>query len=113
MDRYYRQVTASVLQFYLEFEDGLLPRERMRGEYFEPRIIDYRIDVDRVLKMFPPHDVVILMAVHRDGLAHADALRQAKVVCERPSDYVDQLEVRVGKLLDRKNMLDFLAYIRS
>jgi hypothetical protein len=116
MDRYFRQVTASVLQFYVEFEDGMLPRNTMmdlsRGEYFEPRIIDYRIDIERVLKTLGDDNVSVIMAVHRDGLTHGDAMLSAGMDPASANRYVAALEVKLGKAFERKNLLDFLQYIR-
>lgn len=101
------------MQFYLEFEDGLLPRTPMRGEYFEPRIIDYRIDIERVmLATLSKDDVSVIFAVHRDGLTHSDSLASVGIQDANANRYVAALEVKLGKAFERKNLLDFLQYIR-
>jgi hypothetical protein len=113
-DRYYRQTTASVMQFYVEFADGILPGNPYEGERFDPRVIDYRIDVERILdRELSKQDKSILLALHRDGLTQADALLSAGVAHPWPHAYVRDLEVRIGKVLDRQKMFDFLAYLRS
>jgi hypothetical protein len=110
-DRYYRQVTASVLNHYIEFEDGLVPGEA--GDYFEPRIIDYRIDVERAVKAELGHQGFdVLLYIHKDGMTHAEALQMAGVYEKHPARHVIDLEKRLGKALVRKNLLDFTLYLR-
>lgn len=109
-DRYYRQVAKTVLQNYIEFESGTLPGEF--GDYFEPRIIDYRIDVERAITAeVGAQGLQILLDIHKAGMTHAQALLEAAVYEKHASRYVMGLEIRLGKSLERKNLLDFTTYL--
>jgi hypothetical protein len=113
-DRYFRQTTASVLKLYIEFEDGILPGDHTQGARFEPRVIDYRIDIERILnRELTKQEQLVLFAVHRDGLTHSDAIRYARLEMPvNPYAFVSSLEIRLGKSLEKKKMLDLLAYLR-
>lgn len=106
--RYYRQVVATVLRWFCELEDGVIP-----GASFDPRVLDYRLDVDRAMRGLVPRDRSVLMAIHRDGLGYASAVHQAGITVERPDAYVALLEVRTGKLFERKGLSDLMVYLNN
>jgi predicted SpoU family rRNA methylase len=99
---------------YAEVEDGMLPATREGGRSFDPRLIDYRIDVQRLMdRELSVADQDVLMAIHRDGLTHADALAAAHITTTlQPYSYVAALETRMGRLFERKKMLDLVGYLR-
>lgn len=105
-ERYYRQITASVLHWYVELEDGIIP-----GSTFDVNVLNYRLDVERALKKVQPADVAIMLSVHRDGLRYVEALSLAGVTAERPDHYVASLEVRTGRLLERMKLTDLQRYL--
>jgi hypothetical protein len=110
--RYYRQATASVLRFYVEFEDGLVQSNNL-GPIFDPRVLDYRIDVERILaRELSQAECSVLLAIHRDGLSHAAALKVAAITARRPDNFVVDLEVRAGRAFIKHKLLDFLSYFR-
>lgn len=105
--RYFRHTAVSVMQLYLEFEDGIMP-----GGVFDPRILDYRIDIERILETeLTTAERTVLLAVHRDGLSDAEAVHTAGLDTERPSALVRRVEIKIGKVFERKKMLDFTRYL--
>lgn len=105
-DRYFRQVTATVMRWYVELEDGIIP-----GAAFDTRVLDYRIDIDRVVNNFDPPDREIILYIHRDGLTHNDALTHAGIAHDRPDVYVAGLEARLGRLFEKKRLSDIQMYL--
>jgi hypothetical protein len=114
-ERYYRFITSCVMQRYYELEDGILGPERglghSGGPTFDPRVLNYRIDVERILDKLPPADRTMLDAVYRDGLSDADALRTAGLNAVRPDDVILRLELRLGALFERAKLMDLEGYI--
>lgn len=114
-ERYYRSITANVLQRYFELEDGVVGPERgLRGSgerAFDPRVLNYRLDVERIVKRVQPCDVVLMTAIHRDGLTAAAAAKCAGLLVKRPDDYVMRLEVALGKAFERAKMTDLSVYL--
>lgn len=105
--RFFRHTAVSVMQLYLEFEDGVMP-----GGVFDPRILDYRIDIERILEQeLSAAELTVLMAVHRDGKTDAEAVAMAGLDTQRPSALVRRIEIRIGKVFERKNFLDFTRYL--
>jgi hypothetical protein len=106
--RYLRQITLSVLRYYIEFEDGVIP-----GGVFEPRVLDYRIDVERIITAeLDPAEHRMLMLVHQAGLTNVDAAAQCGIQVKRPDKYLSAIETRLGRVFERRNMLDLLGYLR-
>jgi hypothetical protein len=114
-ERYYRYITACVLQRYYELEDGVVGPERglgAGGPTFDPRVLDYRIDVERVLLQLTTAQQAVLAGVHRDGLSCADAVRSAGVVrTVRADDLVLRIEIDLGKKFERAKLMDIEGYI--
>lgn len=104
-ERYLRHVTASVLQWYLEFEDGVV------GSYFEPRLLNYRIDVERIFEHLAETEQELLLAIHRDGKTPEEAALAAGWVTDAAERLVAVVEVKLGRALVAKGMLDLTAYI--
>jgi hypothetical protein len=101
----------SVLEMYLEFADG-----QVRSSFesaFDSRLLNYRIDVERVLERLPAAEYQVLMSIHRDGLAFADALKSAGIEDERPDLYVAHLETKVGRLLEEAQLSDIVKYVQA
>ena len=107
-DAFYRKITASVLQRYCELEDGVLGKDL----YFDPRVSDYRIDVERALRRLAPSHYDVLIYLHRDGLTQADAVRTAGIASLRPDLLVAQIEATTGKLLLSAGLVDIKSYLR-
>lgn len=92
-DSYFRQVAATVLQWYVEMEDGRI------GDRFSPGILDFRIDVERTFKLLPAGHEAFLLAVHRDGET-------------KPEAELEPIEVLAGQLFDSRGLFDIRGYIR-
>lgn len=107
--RHYRQIARTVLRWYVELEDGLIQSED--GQKFDVRVIDYRIDVDKVLKKFPPADVMAVLLVNRDGITHAQAVHIAGIQTQRPDHYIEDVEIRLGQAFERLRLDEFLRYV--
>jgi hypothetical protein len=109
-ERYYRTIATQVLLRYCESEDGMLTDN---GETrFESRMLDYRVDVDRVLeKECTLAERQVLLLVHRDGLTMADAIRVAGLMVPHPSRVVALLEHRVGQAFVRRKLNDLEGYL--
>lgn len=93
--QYFRQVVAAVLRWYTEFEDGILP-----GDQFNPGVLDYRLDVERILKTLSSTDRARLLARHRDG-----ATSQSDQHAE------ELLEEQLGRLFDDQDLLNLKGYL--
>ncbi len=112
--RHFRQTTRNVLRWYTELEDGIIQTED--GSRFDQRILDYRVDVDRVLSKFHEQEVEVVLLVNRDGLTHAQATTVAGVKTDRPDRYVADIEIRMGQVFQRLRLdqfLDYVEYLRS
>lgn len=109
-ERYYRQIASQVLLRYCESEDGMFSRN---GEtLFEPRMLDYRVDVERVLdRECSSTQKQALLLVHRDGLTMADALRVAGLLVDYPSRVFALLEHQVGQAFARRGLDDLEGYL--
>jgi hypothetical protein len=93
----------------VELEDGMIQSED--GPKFDARVLDYRIDVDNVLKHFHPAEVKAVLLVNRDGLTHADAVTLAGLQAKRPDQLVEDIEIRMGQAFARRRLDEFLHYV--
>ena len=107
--RHYRQVARTVLRWYAELEDGVMQTDT--GPQFDARVLDYRIDVDNVLKKFHPAEVKAALLITRDGLTHAEAVVAAGLSAARPDKLVEDIEIRLGQAFERLRLDEFLQYI--
>jgi hypothetical protein len=96
------------MRWYTEFEDGIIP-----GCGFDPRVLDYRMDVEIALRGLTDIERNILMSIHRDGLTGAGAVRQAGLNVERPGALIASLETRVGQLFERKGLSNINLYLNG
>jgi len=109
LGRHFRSVTKIVLRWYTELEDGNI--QSSTGPVYDSRFLDYRLDVELVLKKFTPNEVNALLYVHRDGLTHAQAIRLSGIPSERPDRTVADIEIRVGQAFERRRLSEFTQYI--
>lgn len=107
--RHYQQITRTVLQWYSELEDGVIQTED--GPKFDARVLDYRIDVDNVLKKFHPAEVKFVLLVHRDGLSAAQAAASSGIRAENPNKALEGIEIKIGQAFGRLNLDEFLRYV--
>lgn len=107
--RYYRRVAQAVLRWYTELEDGIIQSDN--GPVFDSRVLDYRIDVDAVLKRFDAREVQAILLIHRDGLSQAQAVQLAGIVAARPDALVEDIEIRMGQAFERRGLEEFLRYV--
>lgn len=107
--RYYRRVTETVLRWYTELDDGMIQSES--GPVFDTRVLDYRIDVSKVLAQFTETEQAIVLLIHRDGCSPKIATAMSGVIVERPELYVEDIEVRMGRAFDKRKLGQFLAYV--
>lgn len=108
-ERYFRKIATTVLRWYTELEDGIIQADS--GPTFDSRILDYRLDVDFVLRRFAPKEQQLILLIHRDGLTQAQAAQVAGFATDRPDEVVRDLEVRMGRAFDRHRLGDFLRYV--
>lgn len=94
-----------MLQRYAELENGMV------GNAFDPRLLNYRMDVERLLTIAMPIGFQVLQSVHRDGLRHDAACVMAGLESERPDDLVKRLEVDAGRLFERAGLSDIEGYL--
>lgn len=99
------------MRWFTELEDGYISSPE--GRVFDSRLLDYRIDVDRVLGRLHPAERRVIEGVHSRGLTHADAVRQAGYKTERPDYVVARLEAQLGRMLELADMVDLLAYLKD
>lgn len=107
--RHYRKVAQTVIRYYAELEDGVFQTED--GPRFDARLLDYRIDVDKVLKKFDPREVQAIMCIVRDGLTHGQAVKLAGIPTTRPDHIVEDIEIRMGQAFERLRLDEFLRYV--
>lgn len=107
--RYYRRVTETVLRWYTELDDGVIQSES--GPVFDERVLNYRIDVSRVLNQFTDTEQAIVLLIHRDGCSQKTAVSLMGVETDRPEQYVEDIEVRMGRAFDKKRLGQFLSYV--
>jgi hypothetical protein len=107
MGKHYRRAAAAVIQIYLELEEGTV------GDTFDPRLLNFRMDVDRILKrIFSVNERAALLCVHRRGLTAGEAVALACIVTrKKPAAYIAALESRLGRSLQEYGLLDFQAYL--
>ena len=98
-----------VMQWYVEFADGYIASPE--GRCFDARLLDYRIDVERLLKRLHPAERAVIEGIHVEGLTQAEAVKKAGYEATRPDDVVASLEVKVGRMFDRLNMSDLISYL--
>ena len=102
-ERYYRHLSNKVLQMYYELESGSVP-----GGEFDVRVLNYRLDVERLFRTLSQSDQSLLTAVYRDGLTATEAVRAQSV---GPLLSVARAEVSLGRLLDQHQLLNVEAYL--
>lgn len=107
--RYLRRITQSVLRWYSECEGGTIQTDN--GPAFDERILNYRVDVELALKEFDPREVRAILLIHQDGLTHAKALSLAGILSARPDKTVEDIEIRMGRVFERRRLSEFLTYI--
>jgi hypothetical protein len=107
--RHYRQMARTVLRWYVELEDGVI--QTGEGQRFDARVLDYRIDVERVFKRFHPTEVKAVLMVNRDGLTHAQAVTAAGIQNDRPDRVIADIETRLGQAFERLRLDEFLQYV--
>ena len=105
--RYYRHLAGAVLRWYAELEDGLLP-----GGEFEANALNFRVDVDLVLKRFSLPERAIALAIHRDGLSQTDAVARSGWSVERPDHLVADIEFRMGLLFEQRGLANLQRYLQ-
>lgn len=81
------------------------------GPQFDARVLDYRIDVDNVLKKFHPIEVKTVLLVNRDGLTHAQAVTSSGIPSSNPDRTVEDIEIRMGQAFERLQLDEFLRYL--
>lgn len=109
-ERYFRQVTATVLGWYNELETGVVEVDGI-GRLFLPELLHYRIDIEKALKSFTEAERKTLMSVHVDGLTMEDAVRLSKLA-GNPKTVVVALEVRAGRIFERLKLNNLVEYVR-
>lgn len=92
----------------MELEDGGMQSDT--GLLYDARFLDYRLDVELILRKFPKEADALLL-IHRDGLTHAQALHLAGIASERPDHTVEDIEIRVGQAFDRRRLSEFMQYV--
>lgn len=107
--RHFRSITKIVMRWYSELEDGNI--QSAQGPMYDSRFLDYRIDVELVLAKFTQQESDTLLYIHRDGLTHAQALRQSGICSDRPDRTVEDIEIRVGQAFERRRLAEFSDYI--
>jgi hypothetical protein len=76
------------------------------GPRFDSRVLDYRIDVDNVLKRFHPSEKLAVLLVNRDGLTHAQAIHVAGI-----RTTIEDIEIRMGQAFELRGLDNFLQYV--
>jgi hypothetical protein len=107
--RYFRKVAQTVLRWYTECESGIIQTDK--GPTFDERILNYRIDVELVLRKFDQREAKAVLLIHRDGLTHANALKLSGIESSRPDKTVEDIETRLGLAFERRRLSEFLHYI--
>lgn len=107
--RYYRKITETVLRWYNELDGGIVQTDT--GPVFDTRVVDYRMDVDRILDRLAEQERAMLMLIHRDGCTHAEAAQGVGISAQRPDVLVEEIETRIGRVFDRYRLDDFLRYV--
>ena len=90
-------------------EDGFI--QVVDGPKFDVRVLDYRLDVDRVLKRFHPAEVKAILYVHRDGHTPALAIQLSGIPTERPTAAIEGIEIRMGQAFAKARLDEFIQYV--
>ena len=98
-----------MLSWYCECEGGTIQTDN--GTAFDERILNYRVDVELAFREFSPAEVKAILLIHQDGLTHAQALKAAGILSERPDKTVEDIEIRMGRVFERRRLSEFLTYI--
>jgi DNA-directed RNA polymerase specialized sigma24 family protein len=112
LERYYRRIAQSVLTYYCEIENGTI-RISDAGRIFDERLINYRIDVEKVMAKFSPREQEAVLLIHRDGLTHADAVKLAGISATRPDWTIASIEVRLGRVFEESGLDDLVGYLED
>lgn len=119
---HYRRLARLALQWALEPVDGQYSDPSrpsgMFARQFDPAIIDFRLDVDRILRhalSWPEY--VALILVHRDGLTCEEAVAAAAVYDPewqhgRPDNRIGLIEHQAGLALAQAGIRDIRTYFR-
>jgi len=98
-----------VLRWYVELEDGQIQTDD--GPKFDSRVLDYRIDVQAVLKRFGPAEVLAVLLVNRDGLPPIKALHVAGIQTQEPEACIEDIEIKMGQAFELQRLDEFLRYV--
>lgn len=104
-ERYYRSVAATVLQRYAEVESGMV------GQEFDPRLLDYRIDVERILVFMSMATLLVLTAIYCEGVPRDQACAMAGVETNRPDEIVRGYEAEAGRRFEKAGLSNMEAYL--
>jgi hypothetical protein len=102
-------MARQVFRWYFELEDGRI--QTNEGSRFDSRVLDYRVDVDLVLRKFHPAEVLAMTLITRDGLTHTQALEVAGIKTGRPDSAIENIEIRIGQAFERSSLDEFLKYV--
>lgn len=107
--RYFRAVTAVVLQRFYELDLGV------RDHTFDHNLLNYHLDVERLLgRIASVQERLVLEHVHKNGLTQVEALRAARVPCDTPdaaAQYLRTLEARIGRIFARHGIANIDRYL--
>ena len=107
-ERNFRAITEMVMRCYCEFADGF--HQVSEGRMFDTRLINYRIDVERVLNRLEPWERLLLNAIHLENMTQQEAAKAAGISAERYDHLVARVETKVGRLFDRAGLGNLLTY---
>lgn len=107
--RYFRKITETVLRWYNELEDGMVQTDS--GSVFDPRVLNYRMDVETVLRRFTQQEQGLVELIHRDGCTQVQAVELMGYDTTRPDMVVANVEVRMGQAFERHKLDEFLKYV--
>jgi hypothetical protein len=88
----------------LELEGGFI--QVVDGPRFDVRVLDYRIDVERVFKRFHPQEVKAVLLVHRDGFSPTEAIQLSGI-----PGTIQDIEIRMGRCFEQLRLDEFLQYV--
>lgn len=107
-DQVYRAIGRSVLKLYYEDREGLVCTKI--GTAFDMRMIDFCMDVEKILKRLSVDERRVLELVHREGLSGPDACRAVNITT-RADAAIASIECRLGRLLHVHGLADIGWYL--
>lgn len=96
------------MRWFHEDSDGIVGTGY--GIAFDHRLVDYALDVQRVLDKLSAEERLVLVRIHRDGVSYGDACMEAGLAVKRPDAFVSQLEAKIGRLLYVSGLADLSKY---